>query len=36
MARRMAESVESLGDIIKEYANKYQEMAAKLKSMETR
>ena len=34
MTRRMAESVESLGEIITEYANKYQLIQDKLKALE--
>jgi len=35
VTRRMADSVESLGEIIKEYATKYQQLAEKLKHLES-
>jgi len=36
LTRRMADSVESLGEIIHEYANKYQELNEKVKALQAK
>lgn len=36
VTRRMADSVESLGDIIKDYATKYQQLSDRLSKLESK